>query len=89
MGVLLIPGEMYLNDFPDKSSYSIYRNDNLIAEADGIINSDEDGKHIAFLYGTDVMAGDKIRSSNGKSYVVEFTDVDEYNGKPAIIKAYF
>lgn len=89
MGFLPIPGEMYLNDFPDKSCYSIYRNDKLIVKSDGLTNSDEDGKHIAFLYGTDVVAGDTIQSINGKSYLVKFTDTDDYNGNPAIIKAYY
>lgn len=89
MGFLPIPGEIYLNDFPDKSSYSIYRSGNLIANAEGLTNSDEDGKHIAFLYGTNVIAGDVIQAKNGKSYTVSFTDTDEYNGEPSIIKAYY
>ncbi len=89
MGFLPIPGEMFLNDFPDKSVYSIYRSGNLIVEADGLTNSDEDGKHIAFLHGTDVMPNDTIRSKNGKSYTVIFTDIDEYEGEPSIIKAYY
>lgn len=89
MGFLPVPGEMYLNDFPDKSVYSIYRSDNLITKADGLTNSDEDGNHIAFLYGTDVIAGDTVQAKNGKSYVVKFTDTDDYNGEPSIIKAYY
>lgn len=89
MGFLPIPGEIYLNDFPDKSAYSIYRSGNLIASAEGLTNSDEDGNHIAFLYGTNIIAGDVIQSKNGKSYTVTFTDTDEYNGKPSIIKAYY
>lgn len=89
MGFLPIPGEMYINDFPDKTCYSIYRNNDIVSKSDGLTNSDEDGKHIAFLYGTDVIAGDVIRSVNGKSYVVKYTDTDEYNGKPTIIKAYY
>lgn len=89
MGFLPIPGEMYINDFPDKICYSIYRNDTLLTKTDGLTNSDEDGKHIAFLYGTDINAGDKIQTANGKSYIVKFIDTDDYNGKPAIIKAYY
>ena len=89
MGFLPIPGEMYLNDFPDKSVYSIYRSGNLIAKVDGLTNSGENGKHIAFLYGTDIIAGDTIQSKNGKSYIVRFTKTDEYNGHPSIIKAYY
>lgn len=89
MGFLPIPGEIYLNDFPDKTHYSIYRNNGLVATADGLTNTDEDGKHIAFLYGTNVAAGDNIRSSSGKSYDVKFIDTDDYNGKPSIIKAYY
>lgn len=89
MGFLPIPGEMYLNDFPDKACYSIYRNDVLVTKADGLTNSDEDGKHFAFLYGTDVIAGDVIQTNSGRTYVVKFTDTDDYNGKPAIIKCYY
>ena len=89
MGSLPSPGEMYLNDFPDKSTYSIYRSGSFIAKAEGLINSDEDGNHIAFLYGTDVIVGDMLQAKNGKSYAVSFTDIDEYNGKPSIIKAYY
>ncbi len=89
MGFLPIPGEMYLNDFPDKSCYFIYRNNKLIVKSYGLTNSDEDGKHIAFLYGTNVVAGDTIQSTNGKSYIVKFTDTDYYNENPAIIKAYY
>lgn len=89
MGFLPIPGKMYLNDFPDKSCYSIYRNNELTSNSEGIMNSDEDGKHFAFLYGTNVSAGDVIQLKNGKSYVVKFTDTDDYNGEPAIIKAYY
>ncbi|MCM1246457.1 MAG: hypothetical protein NC293_12520 [Roseburia sp.] len=89
MGFLPIPGEMYLNDAPDKTHYSILRSGNLASQADGLTNTDEDGKHIAFLYGTDVVSGDTIQTANGKSYTVKFTDTDDYNGKPAIIKAYY
>lgn len=89
MGFLPIPGEIYLNDFPDKTCYSIYRNNDLVTKADGLTNTDEDGKHIAFLYGTDVAAGDNIRSNDGKFYDVKFTDTDDYSGKPSIVKAYY
>lgn len=89
MGLLPIPGEIYLNDFPDKSTYSIYRSGNFIANAEGLTNSDEDGNHIAFLYGTNVIAGDIIQAQNGKSYIVRYTDTDEYNGEPSITKAYY
>lgn len=89
MGFLPVPGNVYLNDFPDKSSYSIYRSGNLVTKADGLTNSDEDGKHIAFLYGTDVITGDTIQDKHGKSYSVGSTGIDEYNGKPSIIKAYY
>lgn len=89
MGVLPIPGKIYLNDFPDKSTYSIYRANNLITKADGLTNTDESGNHIAFLYGTDVIAGDTIQAKNGISYLVKFTDIDDYNGKHSIIKAYY
>lgn len=89
MGFLPVPGEIYLNDFPDKSCYSIYRNDVFVAKSDGLTNSDEDGKHIAFLYGIDIIAGDTIQAVNGQSYIVKFVDTDDYNGKPAIVKAYY
>lgn len=89
MGFLPVPGEIYLNDFPDKTVYSIYRLGNLITEADGLTNSDEDGKYIAFLYGTDIMTDDTIQTKNGKSYTVKFTDTDDYDGEPSIIKAYY
>ena len=89
MGFLPIPGNIYLNDFPDKAVYSVYRSDSLVTKSDGITNSDEDGKHIAFLYGTDVATGDTIQASNGSSYIVKSIDTDDYNGKPAIIKAYY
>ncbi len=89
MGFLPIPGEMYLNDAPDKTCYSILRSGTLVAENVGLTNTDEDGKHIAFLYGTDIIAGDTIQTKSGRSYVVKFTDTDDYNGIPAIIKAYY
>lgn len=89
MGFLPIPGEIYINDFPDKTCYYIYRNNNLISTADGLTNRDEDGKHIAFIYGIDIISGDVIKTENGKSYIVKFTDTDEYMGKPSIIKAYY
>lgn len=89
MGFLPVPGEVYLNDFPDKTSYSIYRNNELVTKVNGLTNTDEDGRHIAFLYGTDVASGDNIRSNSGKSYDVKFVDTDDYCGKPSIIKAYY
>ena len=89
MGFLPVPGEIYLNDFPDKNRFSIYRAGSLVTEADGLTNSDEDGRHIAFLYGTDVSAGDSIRTRAGKEYQVKLTDTDTYNGTPSIVKAYY
>lgn len=89
MGFLPVPGEIYLNDFPDKTRYFICRSGSPVTEADGLTNSDENGRHIAFLYGTDVAAGDTIRTGTGKEYQVKFTDIDEYNGSPSIVKAYY
>lgn len=76
MGFLPVPGNVYLNDFPDKSVYSVFRSGNLVVKADGLINSDEDGRHIAFLYGTDVVSGDTVQDKHGKSYSVTSTDID-------------
>ena len=89
MGWLPVSGQDYISDAPDKSIYSIYRSNTLVVEVEGIWNNDEDGKHLAFLYGTDVIAGDTILAKNGKSYIVKFTDTDEFDNEPQIIKAYY
>lgn len=89
MGIIPIPAEMYFNDFPDKMSYSVMRDSKLICVADGLTNTDEDGRHIAFLYGIDVQSGDTLSTSYGDIYVVRTVSIDTYNGKPALTKAYY
>ncbi len=58
MGSLPIPGEMYINDFPDKSLYTVIRENHTVGNYDGLPN--EDGRHIAFLYGADIQNGDML-----------------------------
>lgn len=54
-----------------------------------VSNTDEDGKHVAFLYDTDVQSGDVITAEYDKPITVISTGIDTYNGKPEIIKAYY
>jgi len=89
MGMIPIPGKMYLNDFPDKITYTIVRNGEIISKSDGLTNDDENGNHIAFLYGTDIQTGDTISSDFSGKYQVKSTGIDTYRGNPEIIKAYY
>ena len=89
MGSLPIPGEMYINDFPDKSLYTVIRENHTVGNYDGLPNEDEDGRHIAFLYGADIQNGDMLSAEYKRSITVVSTDIDTYNGKPSIIKAYY
>ncbi|RDY30326.1 hypothetical protein [Lachnotalea glycerini] len=89
MGVLPIPGKIYLNDFPDKAIYTVKRNDTIIGEFNGLTNDDEGGCHIAFLYGSDIQIGDIITAAHFSPITVVSTSIDTYNGKPEIIKAYY
>jgi diaminopimelate decarboxylase len=89
MAVLPIPGKIYINDFPDKALYVIKRNSVVIGEFQGLINTDENGNHVAFLYGTTVQSGDIITADYFTPVTVVSTDIDTYNGKPEIIKAYY
>lgn len=89
MGLLPVPGKIYLNDFPDKTLYTITRNNVIVGKSDGLTNRDEDGKHIAFLFGTDIQIGDVISADYIKPVTVNLTGIDTYNGKPEIIKAYY
>lgn len=89
MGQLPVPGEIYLNDFPDKTTYTITRDGQAIGDFDGLTNSDEGGNHIAFLYGTKIEIGDIISSEFETPIKVKATGIDTYNGTAEIIKAYY
>lgn len=89
MSFLPVPGKIYLNDFPDKTSYTITRNNVFLGKSDGLTNKDEEGNHIAFLFGTDIQVSDVISSDYTKPVTVISTGIDTYNGNPEIIKAYY
>jgi hypothetical protein len=89
MGFLPIPGEMYINDFPDKASYTVLRNNTVMGNFEGLTNKDEDGNHVAFLYGADIQIGDILTADYVKPIQVKSTEIDTYEGNPAIIKAYY
>lgn len=89
MGILPVPGEIYLDDFPDKAPYAISRNGQHVSVYDGLTNTDDGGNHVAFLYGSDIQAGDFISSPDGFSFTVKSTGIDTYEGKPSIVKAHY
>lgn len=89
MGILPIPAKMYFDDFSfDLINYSLIRNSQTITNLNGMIDSDEDGKHIKFLIGSDIKINDVLSSGN-KSYIVSSIDFDTFNGNVEIIKAYY
>jgi len=89
MGVLPIPAKMYFDDFSfELLNYALIRNSQTISNLNGLIDSDEDGKHIKFLIGPDIAVNDVLSLGN-KSYIVSSIEFDTFNGKLEIIKAYF
>ncbi len=89
MASLPVPAKTYLQDFDfDLLEYNIIRNRQTVAVLKGIINKDEDGNHVAFLIGFELLPGD-VLEHGGKKYVVKSTGTDTHNGKPEIIKAYY
>ncbi|WP_338754240.1 hypothetical protein [Bacillus sp. FJAT-52991] len=90
MASLPIPAKIYFNDFSfDLVTYSIKRNSEVIASAQGLSNKDEDGTHIGFLIDTDIKVGDVLISPYNESFVVSRIGYDTYNGNPEMIKAYY
>lgn len=89
MSLLPIPAKMYFDDFSfELLEYSLIRNSETISNLNGLIDSDEDGKHIKFLIGPDIKINDVLSSGN-KSYTISSISFDTFNGSAEIIKAYF
>lgn len=90
MGALPVPAKTFFQDFAfDLLTYTIERDSKVVATAEGLRNSDEDGKHIAFLIGPDIEIGDVLISSTGEKFIVKHIGYDTYNGQPELIKAYY
>jgi hypothetical protein len=89
MANLPVSGEIYFQDFSfDLLAYTLTREGKIITVLKGLTNDDEDGRHIAFLIGTDLFPGD-ILEQNNKHYMVKSVDIDTFDGHPEIIKAYY
>lgn len=56
--------------------------------SDGLHNEDECGKYIAFLHGCNIRVGDVVASDN-KRYVISNIQIETYNGKPEMLKAFY
>lgn len=90
MGSLPVPAKTFFADFSfDLLTYTVNRDSEVVATVEGLSNSDEDGRHIAFLIGADIEVGDVLISSTGERFVVKRIGYDTYNGKPELIKAYY
>jgi hypothetical protein len=57
-------------------------------EIDGLFDKDEEGEHIAFIYGCDIKIGDVIEYGN-KSFIINNVQIDNYEGEPNMLKAYY
>jgi len=83
---LPIPARQFFKDFSfDLDSFLVKRTGITL---DGLTNKDEEGHHVAFLYGCDIQVGDVIVSGS-KHYVVNRIEVDGFNGQPDMAKAYY
>ena len=88
MADLPVPAEVFFSDFSfDLVEYQIERSGEIISSAKGLLNKDEDGRHIAFMYGTDVRVGDVLLCN--KPIKVKNVCVDTFEGNPELLKAYF
>lgn len=89
MGVLPVSVNTFFSDFAfDLFDYIVRRNNEVIATYEGLKNADEDGNYIAFKMDCDIKFGDILLRDNRK-YVVKLVDYDYYEGKPAMLKAYY
>lgn len=89
MASLPIPAKDFFRDFDfDLLDYKVLRASQRVAELKGMLNKDDDGQHIAFLLGFDILPGD-ILAHGPKTYTIKSVDFDTYNGNPEMIKAYY
>lgn len=89
MGTLPVSVDIFFNDFAfDLIEYNVKRDNEIVATSKGLTNSDEDGRYIAFKMDCDVKFGDILIRGN-RNYIVKFVDHDYYDGKPAMLKAYY
>jgi len=86
---LPVSAKTYFKDFAfDLVNYDIERNSNIIATLQGLSNKDEGGKHIAFLLPCDIQIGDVLIHEKSR-LLVKNIEVDTYNGRPELLKAYY
>ena len=89
MGHLPIPADIFFKDFGfDLMEYRVERHQRFVGSFKGLLNKDEDGKHIAFLMDANVQTDDYL-VGDVKTYVVERVDYDYYNGERSLLKAYY
>lgn len=89
MASLPVSAKTYFKDFAfDLVNYDIERNSNIIATLQGLANKDEGGKHIAFLLPCDIQIGDVLMHENLR-LLVKNIEVDTFDGKPELLKAYY
>jgi hypothetical protein len=89
MGTLPIPVDMFFSDFAfDLTEYSVRRDGSIMATYKGLTNSDESGQYIAFKMDCDIEFGD-ILIRGTRCFVVKMIDHDNYDGEPAMLKAYY
>lgn len=90
MSELPIPAKMYFSDFAfDLVEYKVQRSGSTVATFHGLLNKDENGRHISFLYGSDIRVGDLLTNNEFCSYSIHDIKTDTYNGVPELIKAYY
>lgn len=89
MAELPVPAEIFFNDFSfSLENYDIKRAGSIIGTVQGLSNDDEDGPHIAFLFGANILAGDELINQH-ESITVKKVKIDTFHGKPELLKALY
>ncbi|MEA0555600.1 hypothetical protein U1P98_12820 [Lysinibacillus irui] len=89
MAALPIPANQYFNDFSfDLIEYEVKRKNVIVGNFKGLLNKDENGRHIAFLMDASILPGDVLTASH-QSFVIRSIEHDHYNGTPELLKAYY
>ena len=93
MGHLPVPASVFFDDFSDDVlEYFVLENDKVIGSYSGLSNSDEEGEYIGFLVTDNLQLniGNVLQTSDMlESYLVRCISYDRYEGKPALLKAYY
>ena len=92
MSSLPIPAAMFFSDFASSLlDYNVLSGGAVTGTYRGLSNSDEHGDYVGFLMDDQpqISAGDKLRTTDGlECHTVRKIEVDRYNGKPDLFKAY-